>query len=704
MGRSPWFIPNAAMVKHLGLASEAELTSWLTKVKKQASNGERSYNGYRDTYGRERTLPFWIVADHPEPTPESNGMRFTVHDQIAAVSWMESRWDASRSAGDTAWYRLVEEAAAGEKTSVVFDLCGTRSKRDRALWLEVVVTEMHRLGCIDVTLPPARDEQDTADTELDLPDADAELDLPDAAATSAIHSQPTAQSPTVDTTEIQMSSGSAQSAQPSQSAQSAQSRSAQSRSESPSPSAAVAQSTVAAAAAQSTEELPELSPIPADFWFKEKIPEYRNITRNSATTIAAWMLMAEHNVSSHAAPKLFTALVELLGFRVRDTAPAQSFMVEALRLGGGLSRAEIGLQVAERARTSPQQSTVVIDAMSMQDDKFEGIAFVHKSADGTFTRMALPIVKLSSSSDAQKMKDIKVVFNDVINWTNTVHAGYAERLTLFDFAAVAGASVNDHAPVVDPGSEDGVQAGEVGRRRSRPSRRGPAKRAQAISAVQFCVEGTGGRSVGRDGGDPATGGSGRRDGREREAGGASGTREVGARVGSLTTRVSPAALHGAHAARSGRGAHPPSNRPSTEEGPDREAGGRSRPEVRGRPDPDVRRRSWISDGRQTEACVRGRVGGDSRHWRGEVDLQGPDAGQAALEPLRLLELRARARQPRRLHLNEQFVRSVQRPHARLQKLRAMVHFAQLHCRLRRQLLEWRATSRCLLLRDDEQDR
>ena len=127
MGRSPWFIPNAAMVKHLGLASEAELTSWLTKVKKQASNGERSYNGYRDTYGRERTLPFWIVADHPEPTPESNGMRFTVHDQIAAVSWMESRWDASRSAGDTAWYRLVEEAAAGKKTSVVFDLCGVRS-------------------------------------------------------------------------------------------------------------------------------------------------------------------------------------------------------------------------------------------------------------------------------------------------------------------------------------------------------------------------------------------------------------------------------------------------------------------------------------------------------------------------------------------------------------------------------------------------
>ena len=212
--------------------------------------------------------------------------------------------------------------------------------------------------------------------------------------------------------------------------------------------AAAAQSTVAAAAAQSTEELPELSPIPADFWFKEKIPEYRNITRNSATTIAAWMLMAEHNVSSHAAPKLFTALVELLGFRVRDTAPAQSFMVEALRLGGGLSRAEIGLQVAERARTSPQQSTVVIDAMSMQDDKFEGIAFVHKSADGTFTRMALPIVKLSSSSDVQKMKDIKVVFNDVINWTNTVHAGYAERLTLFDFAAVAGASVNDHAESV----------------------------------------------------------------------------------------------------------------------------------------------------------------------------------------------------------------------------------------------------------------
>jgi hypothetical protein len=64
----------------------------------------------------------------------------------------------------------------------------------------------------------------------------------------------------------------------------------------------------------------------------------------------------------------------------------------------------------------------------------------------------------------------------------------------------------------------------------------------------------------------------------------------------------------------------------------------------------------------------------------------------------------RERNPLARDLNEQFVHSVQRPHAHLQKLHAMVHFAQLHCRLRRQLLEWWATSRCLLLRDDEQDR
>ena len=132
------------MVKHLGLASEAELTSWLSKVKKQASNGERSYNGYRDTYGRGRTLPFWIVADHPEPTPESNGMRFTVHDQIAAVSWMESRWDASRSAGDTAWYRLVEEAAAGEKTSVVFDLLSIQEVKMGSKLARLVVADRAR--------------------------------------------------------------------------------------------------------------------------------------------------------------------------------------------------------------------------------------------------------------------------------------------------------------------------------------------------------------------------------------------------------------------------------------------------------------------------------------------------------------------------------------------------------------------------------
>ena len=79
------------------------------------------------------------------------------------------------------------------------------------------------------------------------------------------------------------------------------------------------------------------------------------LERNSAVTWAAWALMAEHNVSSAAAPKLFTSMLQLLGFRVRDKVPAQNFMVDVLRVTDGLARAEIGLSIAELARTSPQQ-------------------------------------------------------------------------------------------------------------------------------------------------------------------------------------------------------------------------------------------------------------------------------------------------------------------------------------------------------------
>ena len=139
---------------------------------------------------------------------------------------------------------------------------------------------------------------------------------------------------------------------------------------------------------------------------------------------------------------------------------AEPFSVElvksALWEGSVGAHAEIGLMPYKWSRSCPQSLTVVIDAASIKEEKYEGMAVVRKvysrekgKSVARFVRLGLGLCRLASGTDLAKMEGLLHTMNVCIDAFNAVHApNIGEQLKMVDIAMCLGYSTNDHAESV----------------------------------------------------------------------------------------------------------------------------------------------------------------------------------------------------------------------------------------------------------------
>jgi len=136
---------------------------------------------------------------------------------------------------------------------------------------------------------------------------------------------------------------------------------------------------------------------------------------------------------------------------------SRSWTQNVLKEMAVLAKAEMGLTLYLWAKEDPQSLSVVIDAASIREQKFEGICICKKveslDVDATkkhrYLRLGLGLIELSRGSDVKKQVALVELLNDCIECFNAVYAeDYGEELTLFHICKGIGYACNDHAETV----------------------------------------------------------------------------------------------------------------------------------------------------------------------------------------------------------------------------------------------------------------
>eukprot|EP01048_Picozoa_sp_COSAG05_P004019 COSAG05_NODE_202_length_14312_cov_7.897629_3_plen_939_part_00 len=194
----------------------------------------------------------------------------------------------------------------------------------------------------------------------------------------------------------------------------------------------------------------------------------------SAVTRILYIVMRESGVSNAQAPHLITSILMLLGFTLKSAAPTKHFAGEMVKEGGIHALAQMGLQIREWGEAG-ERLTVCIDAASIGEEKYEGLALVKCTENGlacpntssgkvlggavklktnrktgaTFTRLGIGLTELSAGTDECKFVALQENMQDIVNCHNAVLADdYGKDMSMYDMAKPMSATVNDHAETV----------------------------------------------------------------------------------------------------------------------------------------------------------------------------------------------------------------------------------------------------------------
>lgn len=215
-----------------------------------------------------------------------------------------------------------------------------------------------------------------------------------------------------------------------------------------------------------------------EFDFHDRTTNTAGQAPYSAVTRILYIVMRESGVSNAQAPHLITSILCLLGFVLTSAAPSATFAAELVKEGGIHALAQMGLQIREWGEAG-ERLTVCIDAASIGEEKYEGLALVKCTDNGlpcadsspdsrnvlvlggsiklkrgrgngvTFTRLGTGLTELSSGTDECKFVALRENMNDIINCHNAVLADdYGKPMTEYDYVKPMSSTVNDHAETV----------------------------------------------------------------------------------------------------------------------------------------------------------------------------------------------------------------------------------------------------------------
>jgi hypothetical protein len=168
-------------------------------------------------------------------------------------------------------------------------------------------------------------------------------------------------------------------------------------------------------------------------------------------------LCTMHHVSQVQTEPLVCGLAKLLG-RSIEQFPKRFAQQQILREIGIGAKAELCAQLLLWLdECGPQTITSCIDAASIGEDKYEGIAFVRKyfsephnpRQPHVFKRIALGLIDLVEGTDINKHVKILELMQDCINCYNFVHEP-PRPMTLLHMALLVGYTCNDHAESTVP--------------------------------------------------------------------------------------------------------------------------------------------------------------------------------------------------------------------------------------------------------------
>ena len=167
-------------------------------------------------------------------------------------------------------------------------------------------------------------------------------------------------------------------------------------------------------------------------------------------------LMHELRVSENVMIPLLEGAAKTFGIKL-DKVPSRAWTQNILKEMAVLAKAEMGLTLYQWAKEDPQSLSVVIDAASIREKKFEGICFCKKVANldvtaakkDKYLRLGLGLIELSRGTDEVKGIALKELLSDCINCFNAVYAEeYGEELTMYHICRGIGYACNDHAESV----------------------------------------------------------------------------------------------------------------------------------------------------------------------------------------------------------------------------------------------------------------
>ena len=150
-------------------------------------------------------------------------------------------------------------------------------------------------------------------------------------------------------------------------------------------------------------------------------------------------------------------IAKLLG-RTFDQFPKRTAAQQVLKEVGIGAKAELCAQLLLwLEECGPQTISACIDAASIGEDKYEGIAFVRKyfsephnpKQPYVFKRIALGLIDLVNGTDEHKHIKILELMQDCIDCYNFVHEPI-EPVTLVHMAMLVGYTCNDHAESTVP--------------------------------------------------------------------------------------------------------------------------------------------------------------------------------------------------------------------------------------------------------------
>eukprot|EP01051_Picozoa_sp_SAG22_P014377 SAG22_NODE_1735_length_3691_cov_406.903675_2_plen_1071_part_01 len=168
------------------------------------------------------------------------------------------------------------------------------------------------------------------------------------------------------------------------------------------------------------------------------------------------ILYSELRIPQTQQNNILQGTARVLGHELEGTL-SRTFSCDCLVEGAVGAKALMGLKLWKWARTCPQSLSVVIDAASVGEQKFEGIALLKREWDNKkgmfqFERLALGLVELVDGTDEQKMSKLMLIMDDCVQCFNHVYGpqGLAEydALSLYDIALCIGYATNDHAESV----------------------------------------------------------------------------------------------------------------------------------------------------------------------------------------------------------------------------------------------------------------